>query len=553
MMRHLSPLLVSLLALTVGAQAQAACTAANANANTAESTASSAFTVNAAAGTVTHSLTGLTWKQCSQGQSGAACATGAASTMSWGAALASAAADATDGGGWRLPNQKELESIVESCGSAPAINQTVFPAAAAANYWSGSTFVATPANARLVDFNSGATSHAVKSGSNAVRLVRGGQTYDAFDAQLDTIPNAISFTEQTSVALGSENTSNTVTIAGINSASPISISGGTYSKNGGSYTATAGTVISGDTVAVKLTASSQGGTVTFAMLTVGGINGVFKVTTVTASGTPQSAPPLLSITIPGATSLPSIVNLNASGGPNLTGLVTSQLASVLGSALQFVEQSAQGTVTLSGYQGGNLAFMPVAFQTSDGRANGIYSVGNGQYQVVSGGQSMTIAPALVHLDQLLALLPGAVASVADNGVIVASYNGVLYSVQPSVAVGTSVGTGSARLLFGNDGYHHFIDAQGNGQILYPAFADVATLRSLVPSMFPGATSSIQLGATALVTLNGQSFSLVPDITLGGVPAERAGQPWWQESATRYRLVNTQVPAAAGTSQGFTKP
>ena len=554
MMRYLSPLLVSLLALAVSAQAQAACTAANANANIAESTPSSAFTVNAAAGTVTHNLTGLTWKQCSQGQSGAACATGAASTMSWSAALASAAADATDGGGWRLPNQKELESIVETCGSAAAINLAVFPATAAATYWSGSTFVTTTANARVVDFNLGATTHDVKSASYAVRLVRGGQTFDTFDAQLDTIPNALTFTAQTNVALSSVNTSNTVTVAGINTASPISITNGTYSINGGAYTATAGTVINGDTVTLKLTASSQGGLTTYTVLNIGGVSGVFMVTTLgTSTSTPSQSIPLLPITIAGATSLPAIVNLSAGVGPNFAGWTTNLLSNALGVPLQFVAQSAQGTVTLRGYQGGDLAFMPMSFQTGDTRANGIYTVGNGQYQVVFASQSMTIAPALVHLDQLLALLPGVVASVADNGVIVASYNGVVYAVQPSVAVGTGVGSGSAKLLFGNDGYYHFIDAQGNAQVLYPAFADVATLRSLVPSMFPGATANIQLNGTALVSQSGQNFSLVPDITLGAVPADRAGQSWWQESNTRYRLTNVLVPAAAGTAQGLTKP
>ena len=99
----------------------ASCAAGRPNASTAESTPTSAFT-NHGDGTVTHNLTGLMWKQCTQGSSGAGCA-GVATAMTWRSALAAAAADHTGGHtDWRLPNDKELDSIVETCGSAPAIN-----------------------------------------------------------------------------------------------------------------------------------------------------------------------------------------------------------------------------------------------------------------------------------------------------------------------------------------------------------------------------------------------------------------------------------------------
>jgi hypothetical protein len=223
----------------------------------------------------------------------------------------------------------------------------------------------------------------------------------------------------------------------------------------------------------------------------------------------------------------------------------------LGTSLQYLGQSAQGTVTLSGYNGGNLAFMPLSYQTGDTRATGIYAVGNGQYQAVFSGQSVLMAPALVHLDQLLALLPGVVASQADTGVIVANYNGQIYAVLPGVEVQLAAPTGTARLVFGNDGRYHFIDAQGNSQTLYPAFAEAATLRGLVPSIVSGSAVTMQLDGTAVLGINGQNSALVPDIILGGVPPQNAGQSWWQESAKRYRLLNVQQPVAIGTSQGLT--
>ncbi|MDP4028446.1 MAG: DUF1566 domain-containing protein [Gallionella sp.] len=62
--------------------------------------------------------------------------------MTWNAALA-AAKDANFAGhsDWRLPNIKELESIVESCGYNPAINRTLFPATPDEYFWSGSSYV----------------------------------------------------------------------------------------------------------------------------------------------------------------------------------------------------------------------------------------------------------------------------------------------------------------------------------------------------------------------------------------------------------------------------
>ncbi len=109
-----------------------ACTAGNPNVNVIESTPTSTF-IDHGNGTVTHSLTGLMWKQAVLGP------------MDWSAALAAAAADTTAGhSDWRLPNKKELESIVEHCGYSPSINQTLFPSTPAFIFWSGSTYVPNP-------------------------------------------------------------------------------------------------------------------------------------------------------------------------------------------------------------------------------------------------------------------------------------------------------------------------------------------------------------------------------------------------------------------------
>jgi len=98
-------------------------------------------------GTVTHSKTGLMWKRCSEGQvwNGTACA-GAAARYSWQGGLQQAEVLNNTGGfatftNWRLPNIKELNSIVEVQCTYPAINMTIFPSAGGL-YWSASPYSA---------------------------------------------------------------------------------------------------------------------------------------------------------------------------------------------------------------------------------------------------------------------------------------------------------------------------------------------------------------------------------------------------------------------------
>ena len=103
----------------------------------------------------------------------------------------------------------------------------------------------------------------------------------------DTTPNAFTFTAQTGAVVSTPTTSNTITVSGINAAAAISISGGsgTYSKNGGAYVSTAGTVVAGDTVSVRVTSSGSASTPVTTTLTIGGVNGVFSVTTASAGAT----------------------------------------------------------------------------------------------------------------------------------------------------------------------------------------------------------------------------------------------------------------------------
>ena len=103
-------------------------------------------------------------------------------------------------------------------------------------------------------------------------------------APTDTTPNAFSFTDVTNATLSTVYTSNAITVAGINAAAPISITGGTYSVNSGAYTSAAGTVVSGNTVTVRVTSAASNSAAVNVVLTIGGISDTYTVTTVAASG-----------------------------------------------------------------------------------------------------------------------------------------------------------------------------------------------------------------------------------------------------------------------------
>ncbi len=127
--------------------------------------------------TVLDKQTGLIWMRCALGQTwdGAGC-TGSPTTMVWQTALQTA--ESTNFAGkndWRLPNKKELESLVELRCSLPAINTFIFPNATSDVLWSSSPRTYYSSDAWIVDFSHGNDNSDYKSSVLAVRLVRAGQ------------------------------------------------------------------------------------------------------------------------------------------------------------------------------------------------------------------------------------------------------------------------------------------------------------------------------------------------------------------------------------------
>lgn len=95
----------------------------------------------------------------------------------------------------------------------------------------------------------------------------------------DTEVNPFSFTPLIGQALNTLILSNIISVGGINLPVPISITGGQYSINGGSFTGSAGTVVNGDLVQVRLTSANTLNTLTTATLTISTTSAPFNVTT----------------------------------------------------------------------------------------------------------------------------------------------------------------------------------------------------------------------------------------------------------------------------------
>lgn len=96
----------------------------------------------------------------------------------------------------------------------------------------------------------------------------------------DTTPDSFSFSPVVNAALNTQQTSNTITISGLNTSAPVSITGGAYSKNGGSYGQSPGSVVNGDTLSVRHNSSALNSTQITTTLTVGTFSANFISTTI---------------------------------------------------------------------------------------------------------------------------------------------------------------------------------------------------------------------------------------------------------------------------------
>jgi type II secretory pathway pseudopilin PulG len=114
--------------------------------------------------------------RCAYGQvwnaDNSAC-TGDAVRVDWSEGLKIATnVESTDLNQWRLPNVKELATIVEKQCVDPAINMTVFPNAPATDFWTSSTSANNPSQAWALAFYNGRNNQQGKNVDKYVRLVK---------------------------------------------------------------------------------------------------------------------------------------------------------------------------------------------------------------------------------------------------------------------------------------------------------------------------------------------------------------------------------------------
>ncbi len=128
-------------------------------------------------GTVTDLTTNLMWQQCSAGLSTttAACDTGTAQGYIWNDAISYCEGLSLGGfTDWRLPNIRELKSIVDLTTLDPAINTAYFPNTQTLSFYLSSTsYASSPTYARGVYFASGGDGGGTKAAGGYVRCVRG--------------------------------------------------------------------------------------------------------------------------------------------------------------------------------------------------------------------------------------------------------------------------------------------------------------------------------------------------------------------------------------------
>jgi len=126
--------------------------------------------------TVVDTRTGLMWQKCQYGLDGNTCESGSVQAVNWGEALLQVPVINSSGYGgysdWRLPNIRELSTLIELQCANPAVNRSVFPGAQGVHIWTSSPYHFYTHYSWYVDFANGAPTYDERTASKGLWLVR---------------------------------------------------------------------------------------------------------------------------------------------------------------------------------------------------------------------------------------------------------------------------------------------------------------------------------------------------------------------------------------------
>lgn len=170
-------------------------------------------------------------------------------------------------------------------------------------------------------------------------------------------------------------------------------------------------------------------------------------------------------------------------------------------------------------------------------ATSVANTASGTFSLAGRGIQLTLGSALAYFEDLSqalkALDPNATIRLRSNGLLELVISAVSYIAAPGSQTGSGGQTGAPAFVADSSGFVAFRDSTGASQILYPAFADIGTVDATIKTLAPTSSTTASGDGTALLMLNGNPITLLPQYPLIALPAAHANDLWWQDGATFY--------------------